>query len=64
MNYDFYYNVDGYFVVEKLKTFLNEPIIFNFGDVNYTISQRVNKDFGSVKNKIIVYGKKRMMEHK
>lgn len=54
--YIFYYNEDGYLVLEHLKLLLNSPVDVDFRDVDYTISNQVQEDYTYIKNYVKVVG--------
>lgn len=57
MNYQVYYNLDGYLVFEKTKNKINDPIMWEFIDgKNLTISRNIVSDYDSIKNHIKVLG--------
>lgn len=59
MGYDFYYNADGYLIVEKIKDTKNDPIVEHFTgeEEDLSINYVSNYDFTNVKNIIQVWGK-------
>lgn len=57
MNYQTYYNVDGYLVYEKTKNKLNDPIEWEFKEnKNFTISRNILSDYDGIKNRVKVIG--------
>lgn len=57
MNYQIYYNTDGYLVFEKTKNKLNDPIVWEFkGKKNFTISRSIVSDYDGIKNRVKVIG--------
>lgn len=56
--YDFYYNLDGYLVIEEIRDKTNDPIVEYFdGDKkDFSIDSSVGIDFKNVKNSIHIWG--------
>lgn len=56
--YDFYFNEEGYLVVEKIRDHKNSPIIESFdGDRNdFTINNTTSIDFENIRNSVWVWG--------
>jgi len=59
MSYEFYFSEDGYFIVQKIKDLINDPVIFDFSQTPIKIITRnsVSLDFGNVRNSVTVWGK-------
>lgn len=59
MGYDFYFDKNGYLIVEKIKDKKNEPIIEFFKDdgLGFTLNSSSKIDFTNVKNAIFIWGK-------
>lgn len=57
MNYELYYDLDGFLRFNKIKNKLNDPIIFSFTDDNLINATQIDIDFNNIKNHIIVYGR-------
>lgn len=57
MNYQTYYNIDGYLVFEQTKTHIYDPITWDFtGDKDLTVSRNIVSEYDNIKNHIVVYG--------
>jgi len=57
MNYESYYNTDGFFVFDKMKNRLNDNVIWDFANENdFTISRSISADYTQVYNDFKVYG--------
>lgn len=58
MDWDLYFNEDGYLVYEKIKNKINDTPVFVFEENNYDIKQSIDVDYkiDNVKNSIYVYG--------
>jgi hypothetical protein len=54
--YIFYYDENGYLVLEHLKLLLDSPVDVDFRDVDYTISNQVQEDYTYIKNYVKVVG--------
>jgi hypothetical protein len=58
MNYQIYYNTDGYLVYETIKDRLNDPIIWSFKDsTDFHINKTQSYNYDNVKNYIKVLGR-------
>jgi len=59
MSYEFYFDENGYFIVQKIKDLINDPVIFDFSQTPIKIITRnsVSLDFGNVRNSVTVWGK-------
>lgn len=57
MKWQFYYNVDGYFVFEKIKDRTSDPIVWDFTDKNFKLSNSVDFKFSNIKNDYTVVGR-------
>jgi hypothetical protein len=58
MNYQIYYNTDGYLVYEKIKNRLNDPIIWSFKDTtDFHTSKNIVYNYDNIKNYIKVIGR-------
>jgi hypothetical protein len=57
MDYDLYYNAEGYLVYEKIKNRINDPIVWSFKDeTDFHISKNVSYYYDNIKNYIKVIG--------
>lgn len=59
MGWDFYFDENGYFVVEKIKDKKNDPVIeiFDGSDKDLSLNSNINIDFKNVYNAIWVWGR-------
>lgn len=59
MGYDFYFDENGYFIVEKIKDKKNDPVIevFDGEDKDFTLDTNPKIDFKNVKNNIQIWGR-------
>lgn len=57
MDYQAYYDNNGYFRFDKIKNKINDSIIWNFNDHDFRINSSNEINFNNIKNNIIVYGK-------
>lgn len=59
MGFDFYFNEDGYFLVEKVKDTLTDPIMETFDGTSkdFTINTSTKLKLSNVKNSIYVWGR-------
>lgn len=57
--WDFYFNAEGYFIVEKIKDKSNDSVVetFDSGDKDFTLNSSVGIDFKNVRNAIYVWGR-------
>ena len=57
MNYECYYNTDGFLVYDKMKNRLYDNLIWDFSDENdFTISRQISADYTKVYNDFKVFG--------
>lgn len=56
--YDFYFNADGYLVVERIRDHRRSPVIetFNGDERDLTISRSTTFDFSNIRNSVWVWG--------
>lgn len=59
MNYELYYDVNGYLRFNKVKNMLNDSVIFNFENDDLINAKQLDIDFNNIKNHIVVYGRLR-----
>ena len=61
MNYELFFDDNGYLVFRKIKNRINDSIQYDFSIINkdLIISYSINYDFQNVKNRIVVYGQLR-----
>lgn len=59
MSYDFYFDENGYFIVEKIRDKSTDPIIENFdgSDKDFTLNASSKLDFKNIRNSIWVWGR-------
>lgn len=57
MDYELYYDVDGYLRFNKIKNKLNDMVIFDFQDDSLVTAKTIDINFENIKNNIKVYGK-------
>lgn len=59
MSYEYFFDEQGYFIVQKIKDLLNDPVDFDFSQTPIKIITRnsVSLDFGNVRNSVTVWGK-------
>lgn len=56
-NYSFYFDEDGYFRLSLIKNKKEDPIIWDFTDINLSINYKRDIDFKNIKNSIWVWGR-------
>lgn len=57
MNYDIYYDTNGYLVYEKQKNRINDQPVWEFvNEKDFTISRQISADYTKVYNDFMVYG--------
>lgn len=56
-NYTFYFNEEGYFRLEQIKNRKNDPIVWDFTDIDLSVNYSRSLNFQNVKNSIWVWGK-------
>lgn len=56
-NYTFFFNEDGYFRLRQIRNRKNDPIVWDFTDIDLSIDYTRNLNFSNVKNSIWVWGK-------
>lgn len=56
MYYEFFYDVNGYFVFRKRRDLYNDPIIWDFTTYDFRVQSSCQLSFTNVKNYITVYG--------
>ena len=59
MSYDFYFDENGYFIVEKIRDKSTDPIIENFdgSDKDFTLNASSKLDFKNIRNSIWIWGR-------
>ena len=59
MSYEYFFDENGYFIVQKIKDLLNDPVIFDFSQTPIKIITKnsATLDFGNVRNSVTVWGK-------
>lgn len=58
MGYEMFFDKNGRFIVRKIKDGKNDPIVWDFSEMDVTINCIKNIDFSNVKNSIYVWGRK------
>lgn len=58
MNWECFYNTDGYFIFQETPNRLNDPIIWDFGvsETDFRITSKVNIQYDLIKNYVKVIG--------
>lgn len=54
---EIFFDTDGFFVFEKNKERTNDPIIWNFDEVDFTLNYKNSPDFENIKNHIQIWGR-------
>lgn len=57
MDWELYYDVNGYLRFNKIRNKLNDTVIHSFTDDELITAKTIEIDFENIKNNIIVYGK-------
>lgn len=57
MGYQFYFDVNGYFVLEKIRDKRNDSYAWDFTDIDLSLSHSSQINFTNVKNDIWTYGR-------
>lgn len=59
MDYDFYFDENGYFIVEKIKNRKNDPVVevFDSSDKDFSLNSSSTFDFKNVRNSVFVWGR-------
>ncbi|WGT38004.1 hypothetical protein QH639_19580 [Lysinibacillus sp. 1 U-2021] len=60
MDIDFYVNLDGYYIVERIKNRHFDPVVWDFSrqNMNLVISNSTKINFDNVKNSVYIWGRK------
>lgn len=58
MDYEFFFDIDGYLIFRRMKNQINDPIIWNFYNTNkVTISKTKTTNFENIKNVVQIWGR-------
>jgi len=55
-NFEFYFDIDGFFIVQEIRKKKTDPVVWNFNDVDLSLTQSTSFNFQNVKNSIWVWG--------
>lgn len=58
MNYEFYFDENGYFILSEIKNRKQDPVVWDFTDINVEIDISNSFNFDNVKNSVWVWGRK------
>lgn len=56
MGYEIFFDTNGFFIFQKIRNAKNDEYIWNFDEIDYSISKNTNIDFTKVFNDIWIYG--------
>ena len=56
MGYEIFFDTNGFFIFQKIRNTKNDEYIWNFDEIDYSISKNTNIDFTKVFNDIWIYG--------
>ena len=59
MSYEYFFDEQGYFIVQKIKDLINDPVSFNFSQTPIKLITKNSAilDFSNVRNSVTVWGK-------
>lgn len=57
MGYEFYYDINGYFIYQKIKDRKNDMAIYEFMNGELVVSESYKKDWNNIRNSIVVWGR-------
>ena len=57
MDWQSFYDTKGYFVFNKIRNKLNDPIIWDFTDKDFRLSGNNQINYSNIRNNFIIYGK-------
>lgn len=57
LNYEFFFDEDGYFVYQKIPDLQADPIAFDMTGINITVQYQQKLDFSNIKNAVYCWGK-------
>lgn len=56
MGYEIFFDTNGFFIFQKIRNAKNDEYIWDFDEIDYSISKNTNIDFTKVFNDIWIYG--------